>query len=50
MIERVSLRGSTAVCLAGGVEAVARRMLARGWQASAQGGRVIEHQRIWSLH
>jgi len=48
--EGVSLRGSATVRPAGGFEAVARCVLPRSWFASAQRGRVIEHQRIWSLY
>ena len=48
--EGVSSRGFTAVRLAGGVEALARRVLPRCWFASAQGVWIIQHQRIWSLH
>jgi hypothetical protein len=48
--ESVSSRGFAAVSLAGGVEALARRVLPRCWFASAQGSWVIEHQRIWSLY
>ena len=48
--EGVSSRGFTAVRLAGDVEALARRVLPRCWFAGAQGGWVIEHQRIWSLY
>ena len=48
--ESVSSRGFTAVRLAGGVEALARRVLPGCCSASAQGSWVIEHQRIWSLY
>lgn len=48
--ESVSSRGFTAVRLAGGVEALARRVLPRCWLAGAQGVWVIEHQRVWSLY
>jgi hypothetical protein len=48
--ESVSSGGFATVSLAGGVEALARRVLPRCWFASAQCGRVTEHQRIWSLY
>lgn len=48
--ESVSSGGFATVSLAGGVEALARRVLPRCWFASAQGSWVIEHQRIWSLY